>query len=309
MAYFCSCPAWLKDASSIVKLLVQRQDDRLVEPLTYLSASHEVFALTLIITWFLTLAFYPHQIHAHPARPIIGSYNPCFGWDYAPASYIALTGCSCNVYLTWRYAFLDKTRTLLVMKKNGSDRPSWSETFAAGTATFLQVASNTWLLLWLIGPNADHPNDPDGPVVKYWFIHTGIFVTYGLASFLAALGNYVEVANGPHKANIGTKNTVFICVYGLVLSFLVIVYFYDLIEYEFGQEPALMPWLTQTADILWIMCVSSITSFLPREPPLRITMSLAGDADDEEIAKLAAAQAEVDDQQSGIRSKVLGCCV
>lgn len=312
MAILCPCPQWLKGLSAIAKLLAGRQDDLLVDPVDYLSASHEVFATTLIITWFLTLAFFPHQIHAHPARPIIGSYNPCFGWDYAPASYIALTGCSCNVYLTWRYAFLERTRTLLVMKKNGSVVPTWSEAFAGLSATFLQIASNLWLLLWLIGPNADNPNDPDGPVVKWWFLHTGIFVSYGLGSFLAALGNYLEVANGPYKANIGTKNTVFIIVYGLVLSFLVIVYFYDLIEYEFGQEPALMPWVTQSADILWIICVSSISSFLPHEPPLRITTVLQSDAEEEDM-KLTAAQvaggAGASDQQSDATSKAFGCCV
>ena len=46
----------------------------------------------------------------HPARKIIGSLNPCFGWDYPPASILALLLCSCNVLL-WRYAWLEIVRT------------------------------------------------------------------------------------------------------------------------------------------------------------------------------------------------------
>lgn len=313
MGAFCTCPEWLKNISSIIHLLTTRQDDNLVDPVDYLSASHEVFAITLIITWVLTTVFYPHQIFDHPARPIIGSYNPCFGWDYAPASYIALTFCSTNVFLTWRYAFLEKTRTMLVMKKNGADKMTWSEAFAGGSATVLQLASNTWLLLWLVGPNDDHPRDNDGPNMKNWILHTGIFVFYGLGSFLAALGNYLEVANGPYKANVGTKNTVFIIVYGLVLGFLVTVYFYDLIEYEFGEDPALYPWVTQTADILWMICVACINKFLPHEPPLKITSALSAD-DEEENAKLTTTSRVVDskssDQQPDVVSQALGCgCV
>jgi hypothetical protein len=64
---------------AIVDLLNQPLDDRIFQPITYLGASHEVFGITLIVTWIVTLVWFPEQIFNHPARPIIGSFNPCFG--------------------------------------------------------------------------------------------------------------------------------------------------------------------------------------------------------------------------------------
>lgn len=285
------CPEFLKNTLAIAQLMSKDQDEQLLRPRDYLCASHEVFALTLMVTWAITFFLYPHQIHEHPARPIIGSYNPCFGWDYAPASYIALVACSANVYFTWRYSLLENIRTLLVMKKSGAEKMSWSESFAWGTSSFFKYTSNLWLLLWLIGPNADKPRDNEGPTMMNWIIHTGIFVTYASGCYLASLGNYVEVANGPFKANVTTMHTVFIIVYGVVLSYLLIVYFYDLFEYEHGEDPALHPYLTQMADILWIGCIMGSNSGIPPEPPLRMTITIDSGAWDEEVAKLTEAQA------------------
>jgi len=280
MSAICSCPSWLQNVSSIAMLLSQTRDDKIVYPKAYLSASHEVFAITLMVTWFITLIWFPEQIFEHPARPIIGSFNPCFGWDYAPASWIALTSCSCNVYLTWRYAFLENTRTYLL--SNGSY--TCVTNFASFASGFLAFASNTWLLLWIIGPNPDdRPQDDDGPVMAHWIVHTGIFVIYGAASYLAALGNYLEVKSS-YPSRIQQKNTIFIVAYGLSISYLVIVYGYNLAMYEFGQDPALMPWMTQIADFIWMGCVCSITQFLPAEPPLKVTIEVV--VDEEEIKAL-----------------------
>lgn len=271
MPAFCPCPKFLSDNFAIFKLLSQPQDEIMIQPNYYLSASNEVFGITLLTTWVLTLLFYPHQIHEHPARPIIGSYNPCFGWDYAPASYIALTGCSTNVYLTWRYSFLEMTRTNLIAAGRSL---TCIERFATFTSSCLALASNFWLLLWLIGPNDDDPYDEDGPNMKNWFLHTGIFVSYGSAAYLAALGNYLEVKFGKTVDTVKWQSTAYIIVYGVCLGYLVLVYFYDLIMFENGRPPALDPFFTQLADILWMLTFSNINRYLPLEPPLKITHEL-----------------------------------
>ena len=68
-----------------------------------------LFEYTLAVLWDAinagALVFRPEQIFDHPAQPIIGSFNPCFGWDYPPASYISVVLCGVNVYLTWRYTY------------------------------------------------------------------------------------------------------------------------------------------------------------------------------------------------------------
>lgn len=253
---------------SICKLLNQRLDELIFDPILYLGASHEVFGLTLFITWVLTL-FFPDQIHEHQARPIISSYNPCLGWDYPPGSYIALVMCSVNVYLTWRYALLDQVRTRLL----GDGRLTCIEKFSTFACFFLALSSNLWLLFWLFGPNADSPKDNDGHAVRNWFIHTCIFMTYASASYLAALGHYLKVRLAPIKrgGGIELKNTVYIIVYGIVLGYLGVVYVYDLVMYEHGRPPALHPIFTKSANLIWMACLASISDYLPHEPQLKVT--------------------------------------
>lgn len=135
---------------SIIALLNQPLDEHVYYPRKYLSASHEVFGITIIICWILTLIFYPEQIWQHPALPIIGSLNPCMGWDYPPVSFLAQFLCSINVYLTWRYAWLERTRTRLL----NPGKLAWHEAFGYWACSVLAFASNAWLLLWVIGPRS-----------------------------------------------------------------------------------------------------------------------------------------------------------
>ena len=67
----CACvpEGWL----SIIDLLKQPISDRTFYPRKYLSASHEVFGITLALTWAITAIGWRHQFIEHPARPIIGS--------------------------------------------------------------------------------------------------------------------------------------------------------------------------------------------------------------------------------------------
>ena len=86
-----NCPKVLQKwpISNIVKLLNSPADSRTLHPRVYRAAAADIFTVTLVLTWGITLIFHPEQIFDHPARKIIGSLNPCFGWDYPPASYIA----------------------------------------------------------------------------------------------------------------------------------------------------------------------------------------------------------------------------
>jgi len=261
-----SCFKWCPlGYMSILDLLRQDLEVRVFHPTQYLSASHEVFGITLIITWALTLAFHPEQIFDHPARPIIGSFNPCFGWDYPPASYIALTFCSVNVYLTWRYAWLELTRTELSTQ---SGTLSLAQQFASVSAVVLALASNCWLLLWVVGPE-------DGN----WWGHTALFVFYAAGSYLTCLGNFLEVRFSSRAHVIERQHKIFIGCYTFAVVFLPFCYATNLALYKEGQPPALPPWVTQASDVVWLGCVMFITSFTPPDVPLRQTMELATERD------------------------------
>jgi len=278
--HICTCPKWLANRFAIFKLLGQPLHDRIFHPSIYLSASHEVLAITLTITWAWTWTFHSEQILDHPAFPIIGSYSPCFGWDYAPASWFAVVACSMNVLLTWRYSWLEQTRSII---RRPEGRTAVQK-FGKCSAILLAVASNFWLLQWLIGPLDQEPGQPlDRLDVTKWFVHFGIFFTYAATSYLCALANYLEAVNDRSRDKVVKSSTVFIIVYGCSLVFWAFVYVCNLAMYGEGMPPVLRPFYTHTADILWIACMLSITSFLPKEPPLKVTTEIFMDMDQVEF--------------------------
>ena len=54
------------------------------------------------------------------------------------------------MYLTWRYAWLERTRTRLL----SSGTNAWYEQFTNSACVVLALASNFWLLLWVLGPSS-----------------------------------------------------------------------------------------------------------------------------------------------------------
>ena len=122
-----------------------------------------------------------------------------------------------------------------------------------------------WLLLWIIGPDADKPNDPGGPTMSGWIVHTAIFMAYAIAVFLATLGSYLEVLEGPDAHKVTRAHRLFMAVYATSVGYVVFVYLYDLYNYRYGLPPAIPPVLTQVANLFWLGCISFITPFMPDE--------------------------------------------
>ncbi|CAK0845546.1 unnamed protein product [Prorocentrum cordatum] len=177
----------------------------------------------------------------------VGHYNPCFGWDFPPASYIAV------------YAGLESMRTRLL---DMDGHTSWAEHFAIVTTWLHGAASVLWLLLWSVGPH-------DGR----WEEHLVIFTVCVLCRYLCTLGNYVESAFGTplQRARVKRKHTAHGVVYGLVTATLPMLYFTDVVVYKSeartGFDPFL-PWqVLQVMDAAWT---------LPSPSPSRPSKSRAG---------------------------------
>ena len=79
----------LRRWSAIAFLLTQPRDDQTIYTTKYLGAAHEIFVWSLLICWTVSLIFTPEMVFNHPAREATWHFNPCFGWDFPPASYIA----------------------------------------------------------------------------------------------------------------------------------------------------------------------------------------------------------------------------
>ena len=75
----------------------------------------------------------------------------------------------------------------------------------------LALASNAWLLLWLIGPpTADPRHLEPAEDAEPWMKHTGLFFFYAASSWLACLGNFFESAfSADFAKHVETKHKLF----------------------------------------------------------------------------------------------------
>ena len=66
-------------------------------------------ALPRFTCWIISLITDWTVVWNHPIRNMTGHLNPCFGWDYPPASYFAVMFAAAGVFLDCRYANLEAT--------------------------------------------------------------------------------------------------------------------------------------------------------------------------------------------------------
>ena len=138
---------------TVLKLARQPVSAVIVKPKDYFVASNELVVIALVVCWAITAAVDFNQAWRHPARNYVGHLNPCFGWDYAPASYFAVAFAGCDVYLAFRYASLEARRTYLLDLDNSL---CFAERFSLVTSYMHAFASVLWLLLWSVGPPDPH---------------------------------------------------------------------------------------------------------------------------------------------------------
>lgn len=137
--------------------------------------------------------------------------------------------------------------------------------FAKWTALLLAVSSNLWLLLWIVGPE-------DGN----WLAHTALFLLYAVAAYLTCFGNYVEALDDPERrSHVTWVHHTFIALFTFSTWLMPVVYFTNILFHEPGEPPILPPALTQSADLIWILCMSLVGAHTPGDVALTVTMALA----------------------------------
>ena len=192
--------------------------------------------------------------------------NPCFGWDYPPASYIAVMFAGIDIFFAMRYASLEAMRTRLL---DADKKLCWSELFALTTAYLYGIAAVLWLLLWQLGP-------PNGD----WISHLSIFSTCIICRYMCTLGNYVEQAygNALQRKRVQPKHTVHVVVYGLITCVLPLLYFTDIVIYNAqhrtGVDPPIHWVVIQIGDLIWVACLALSNAMAVPEPPIQITRKI-----------------------------------
>jgi len=270
--------------SALWDLWWQPADYAIIKPKDYFSASNELVAVRLAVCWIITTIYDRNQFLEHPVQKVVGHLNPCFGWDYAPASYIAVLFAGVDVFFAIRYATLEAMRTTIL---STDGKMSCVERFALVTAYLHGAASVFWLLLWQLGP----PDDQ-------WIPHLTIFTMCVLFRYLCSLGNYLEQRFGQEiqQRRVTRRHTCFITCYGCVTGMLPVLYFANVISFMVegqrrgfashqlakgqteAQWPPLVPWpFLQFFDIAWICCVSTSNIFRVPEPPIQMTRKILHD--------------------------------
>lgn len=274
----------LAEKFALGQLLLANSALDIVKPQRYFKASNELVVLTLVVCWAVTLCYDWRQAYHHPARMMVGHLNPCFGWDYAPASYIAIFACAADVYLAWTYATLEQMRTHL---RNYDGRIGWPERFSLATTYLHGVASMLWMLLWVVGPQ-------DGR----WASHLGFFAAAIVFRYLCTLGNFVECywSEAGARLIVERKHKVFIVVYGVATTLLPMVYFTNVAVYRSegreGRDP-LIPWqVSQALDVLWVACLASSSRLSVAEPPILVTRRVLEFGDEVAVDDLSEKQIE-----------------
>jgi len=252
----------IRDRLALYCLLTAPADGAVVFPKRYFSASNELVVLTLVVCWIMTMIFDRRKAIDHPARNYVGHFNPCFGWDYPPASYVAVFALAADVYLAWTYATLEGLRTKL---RDADGKYDMAERFSLVTTYLHGIASMLWMLLWQVGPTDNN-----------WIAHLALFSTAVFFRYLCTLGNYVEQAFGANRPQGGVqrKHTIHIIVYGVVTTTLPILYFADVIIYKAqgreGVDPPIPWYVLEIADLTWVACLATAASFSIPEPPILI---------------------------------------
>ena len=235
-------------------LFAQFSGSHRVHPRRYLHASQETIVVALIVTWAVTLIWYPDEAWKHPKYITLGAFNFCFGWyaatsspfrthrplashrafallrDFPPGNYIGLFMCSVMVYFLWRYAIL------VNMRRKMHRAPEWVDVGAAFWTYLHAVSASCFLLIWLVGPISAY----DGPIhipklgllpgpeeeqesAPTWSYHTYAFLCLIFASYFSYVFAYLESRLGTHKT-VKPVHTYYIIAFGISVVFFLYIY-------------------------------------------------------------------------------------
>jgi len=310
---------------NIVQLLIaQYSGSHRVHPRRYLHAALETLVMALIVTWAVTLIWYPDEAWKHPKYITLGAFNFCFGWDFPPGNYIGLFMASLTVYFLWRYAIL------VNMRRKMHRAPKWVDVGAAIWTYAHAVSASCFLLIWLVGPISAY----DGPIHipklgllpgpeeessqdSSWSSHTIAFMCLIFASYFSYVFAYLE-------SRLGTHNTVkpMHTYYIIALSISVVFFLYVYLTQEnhetsgaFGknhpnaeeckEQPRSVGSLfiadqvhcsylsgqwTIVANWFWFFCFLAAPYFTPPEPAITESYQFAEVLEDEDEATLAGIQ-------------------
>lgn len=242
---------------------LEQGDGMIVYPQLYLKAAGESIVLALVLSWILTAIYHPDTIAANKLKNVVGYNNPCVGWDFPPAVYVALPLTVMCSYFSWRYANLDGILTGIVWSGNG--RPRWTAVLCVVTDYAYGISTTLLPLLFILGPTDEN-----------WPVHTAIFVQWIFFRYFVVLSNILEASwDG---IPVAPYIKVFAWVYGIISCSLPLIYLYAGLVYIYegrtGLDPPIPWWFTWSVDYGWFVCVCITPFCLPPTKVLHVAYSV-----------------------------------
>jgi len=256
--------------------------DEVVVPERYLEAAGEVFILTAIVGWIVTVIFSPETISRNLLRDIVGYNNVCVGLDEPPARFVVVPLFTVTVYCGIRYVVLDTLRANLQLMENDVNERA---------ALFTKIANALYAVVLLLWPGLLVITP--GNSARQATFHTFIFFFMILAQYLVILANFIEAKS------VHVSSKVWLGIFSVVSLLMPIFGLVDFNSYDYQycydhvlngtqantparvqvvlqpesdpycrQAPAI-PWgLLCFCDYSWFVLLAMTTIFLPDAEPL-----------------------------------------
>lgn len=235
----------VKAAESALWFLWKFPENKTQDPNTYLQGATEVIALTVALSWILTIIFNPSVIANNPLLDRLGYNNVCVGWDTFPANIVGVVGTSIGVHLGLRFIHLNASRTKLLGDK-----------LSERSKTYGLISSNAFALALVMMPIIFAV-----PPTVSVYAHSLPFLFFIVASAAVLLGRFIMFQDELSQTR---------AIYIAIFSFVSFVYPVALLcEYRYydvyGEKSPWPGMLTMTIDYSWFALLSLMPIMLPKD--------------------------------------------
>ncbi|GFH58802.1 hypothetical protein CTEN210_15278 [Chaetoceros tenuissimus] len=235
----------LMTAESAALFLWRDPENRIQDPNTYLQASGEVIAMTLVICWILSYIFNPDVFEHNPLKERLGYNDLCVGWDTMPANIVGVAGTTIGCYLSLRFVSLNHTRTEL-LQDSISDR---TKRYVQFTSKIFGFSAAMMPIIFVIKPTDSV------------YGHSLPFMLFIASSAAVLLGRFLVFQH-----ELSQVKAVYITLYCIVSFLFPIILIAEYIYFSVNGMKS--PWpgtITMIVDYSWFLLMTVMPFMLPKD--------------------------------------------
>lgn len=235
----------LMTVESAALFLWRDPENTIQDPNTYLQASGEVIATTLVICWILSFIFNPDVFQHNPLKERLGYNDLCVGWDTMPANIIGVAGTTIGCYLSLRFVSLNHTRTEL-LQDSISDR---TKRYVQFTSKIFGFSAAMMPIIFVIQPTDSV------------YGHSLPFMLFIASSAAVLLGRFLVFQH-----ELSQVKAVYITLYCIVSFLFPIILIAEYVYFSVNGRKS--PWpgtITMIVDYSWFALMTVMPFMLPKD--------------------------------------------